>query len=115
MVAFTYGRWPFTRGSNCKTLTGKFWCFGLVVINGRWLLIQEVVVHGGLTVVYKNSGLVNFILDYCLHHTNEHVTTTVPLFSNPSENNSAVSPQPGFYTAPLVSLAARKSKQMKNF
>ena len=25
--------------------------------------------------------------DYCFHHTNEYVTTIVPLFSNPKNNS----------------------------
>ena len=44
MVAVAYRRWPFTRGSNWKALTGKI----LVIwIHG---LLTEVVTHGGLTV-----------------------------------------------------------------
>ena len=44
VVAVAYGRWSFTRGSNCKALTRKvlvFWTGGLL-----W----EVVAHGGSTV-----------------------------------------------------------------
>ena len=49
MVAVAYRRWSFTRGSNCKALTwNKFWCFGLVVVYGRWSL--KVVARGGSTV-----------------------------------------------------------------
>ena len=42
MVAVTYRRWSFTRGSNCKALTGKilvFWiggCLWEVVAYERW-------------------------------------------------------------------------------
>ena len=36
VVAVAYQRWSFTRGSN-RALTGKIWCFGLVVAyHGRW-------------------------------------------------------------------------------
>ena len=44
MVAVAHRRWPFTRGSNWKALTGK-----ILVIWIRGLL-TEVVTHGGLTV-----------------------------------------------------------------
>ena len=43
MVMVTYRRWSFTRGSNCKALTGKvlvFWIGGRVwdlVAYERWL------------------------------------------------------------------------------
>ena len=45
MVAVAHRRLSFTRGSNCKALTGKilvFWIGGPL-----W----EVVAHGGLTVL----------------------------------------------------------------
>ena len=45
MVAVAYRRWLFTRGSNCKALTGKILVFW---IGGR---LREVVAHGGSTVV----------------------------------------------------------------
>ena len=38
MVAVAYRRWSFTRGSNCKALTGKvlvFWIRGMVAYE-RW-------------------------------------------------------------------------------
>ena len=44
VVAVAYRRWSFTRGSNCKALTGKILVF---CISGR---LQELVVHGGSTV-----------------------------------------------------------------
>ena len=46
MVAVTYGKWSFTRGSNCKALTGK------VLVHEFWIggLLWEVVPHGGSTV-----------------------------------------------------------------
>ena len=46
MVAVAYWRWPFTRGSNCKALTGKvlvFWISGHlweVVAYKRWLHME---------------------------------------------------------------------------
>ena len=53
MVAVAYRRWSFTRGSNCKALTGEN--FGVL---DWWSLmggsrLREVVVHGGLTVAYE--------------------------------------------------------------
>ena len=47
MVAVAYRRWSFTRGSNCKALTGKVLVFW---IDGR---LREVVAHGGSTVQKK--------------------------------------------------------------
>ena len=44
MVALAYRRWLFTRGSNCKALTGKILVFW---IGGN---LWEVVAHGGSTV-----------------------------------------------------------------
>ena len=41
MVAVPYRRWSFTRGSNCKALTGRvlvFWIGGRL---GRWLLTRS--------------------------------------------------------------------------
>ena len=46
VVAVAYRRWSFTRGSNCKVLTGKvlvFWIGGRlweVVANERWLQME---------------------------------------------------------------------------
>ena len=46
VVAVTYRRWSFTRGSNCEALTGKilvFWiggCLWEVVAYGRWSLMR---------------------------------------------------------------------------
>ena len=31
VVLVAYERWLFTRGSNYRALTGKIWCFGLLV------------------------------------------------------------------------------------
>ena len=45
VVAVAYRRWLFTRGSNCKSLTGKVLVFW---IGGH---LWEVVAHGGSTVV----------------------------------------------------------------
>ena len=47
VVAVAYRRWSFTRGSNCKALTGKILVF---CIGGR---LQELVVHGG-SIVSRN-------------------------------------------------------------
>ena len=44
VVAVAYRRWSFTRGSNCKALTGKVLVFW---IGGR---LWEVVARGGSTV-----------------------------------------------------------------
>ena len=44
MVAVAYGRWSFTRGSNCKALTGKILVFWIV---GR---LRQVVAREGSTV-----------------------------------------------------------------
>ena len=46
VVAVAYKRWSFTRGSNCKALTGK------VLVHEFWIagLLWEVVPHGGSTV-----------------------------------------------------------------
>ena len=46
VVAVGYKRWSFTRGSNCKALTGK------VLVHEFWIggLLWEVVPHGGSTV-----------------------------------------------------------------
>ena len=44
-VAVAYRKWSFTRGSNCKALTGKILLFW---IGGR---LREVVAHGGSTVL----------------------------------------------------------------
>ena len=48
MVAAADRRWPFTRGSNCKALTGKILEF--------WLdsHLWEVVAHGG-SALLKSS------------------------------------------------------------
>ena len=40
VVAVAYRRWSFTRGSNCKALTGKILVFW---IGSRLLLLWEVV------------------------------------------------------------------------
>ena len=45
MVAIAYRRWSFTRGSNCKALTGKILVF---LIGSR---LRELVAHGGSTVL----------------------------------------------------------------
>ena len=45
VVAVAYRRWLFTRGSNCKSLTGKVLVFW---IGGH---LWEVVAHGASTVV----------------------------------------------------------------
>ena len=44
VVAVAYRRWSFTRGSNCKALTGRVLVFW---IGGR---LWEVVAHGASTV-----------------------------------------------------------------
>ena len=46
VIAVAYKRWSFTRGSNCKALTGK------VLVHEFWIdgLLWEVVPHGGSTV-----------------------------------------------------------------
>ena len=45
MVAVAYRRWLFTRGSNCKALTGEVLVFW---IGGH---LREEVTHGGSTVI----------------------------------------------------------------
>ena len=45
VVAVAYRRWSFTRGSNCKALTGKVLVFW---ISGH---LREEVAHGGSTVI----------------------------------------------------------------
>ena len=47
MVAVAYRRWSFTRGSNCKVLTGKIL---MLWIGGR---LREVVAYGGSTVYFE--------------------------------------------------------------
>ena len=42
MVLVAYGRWSFTRGSNCKALTG-FFDWRSLMGGGR---LREVVTHG---------------------------------------------------------------------
>ena len=56
MVAVAYMRWSFTRGSNCKALTGKIAVFR---IGGRlWEVVayEEVVAHGGSTVYARQRS-----------------------------------------------------------
>ena len=52
VVAVAYRRWYFTRGSNCKALTGKIVVFRIG--SHLWkviaLLITEMVAHGGSTL-----------------------------------------------------------------
>ena len=50
VVAVAYRRWSFTRGSNCKALTGKILVFW---IGGR---LWEVVAHGGSTVYARQRS-----------------------------------------------------------
>ena len=53
VVAVVYKRWSFTRGSNCKALTGKvlvheFWIGGLlreVVAYERWSHVEVRLYH----------------------------------------------------------------------
>ena len=40
MVAITYRRWSFTRGANCKALTGKILVFWRAVAYERWSHIE---------------------------------------------------------------------------
>ena len=53
MVAVSYKRWSFTRGSNCKAFRGEILVFW---ISGR---LREVVAHGGSTVCHllPSTGL----------------------------------------------------------
>ena len=61
VVAVAYRNWSFTRGSNCKALTGhKFWCFGLVVAYGRCMVAYEKWSH---MVVRLYSGLMQIKID----------------------------------------------------
>ena len=53
-------------------------------------------VFAAVPVVAKSGQSKTQMADYCFHHANENVTTIVPLFSNPKNNN----PQSSFYTAP---------------
>ena len=48
VVLLAYKSWSFTRSSDTRHKLGKFWCFGKVVIYGRWSLLWEVVAYGGL-------------------------------------------------------------------
>ena len=53
MVLVAYRRWSFTRGSNCKALTGK-----MLVSLDWWSLmgggrLREVIAHGGSSVLLK--------------------------------------------------------------
>ena len=49
MVAVAYGRCSFTRGSNCKALTGNILVFW---IGGR---LRKVVAPGASTVLQRHS------------------------------------------------------------
>ena len=57
MVAVAYRSGSFSRGSNCKSLTGKIWVFwiggSLSVIGGDRL--REVVTNGGSTVLFFDT------------------------------------------------------------
>ena len=46
VVAVAFKGWSFTRGSNCKALTGKVLVFWIAIGCHLW----EVVAHGGSTV-----------------------------------------------------------------
>ena len=51
MVTVAYKRWSFTRGCNCKALTGKvlvFWIIGRLCMEGGGL--REVVANRDSTV-----------------------------------------------------------------
>ena len=56
MVAVAYKRWSFTRGSNCKALTGN------VLVHEFWIsgLLWEVVSHGGSTVTINRRNTTHF-------------------------------------------------------
>ena len=58
VVVVAYRRWSFTRGSNCKALTGKMLVFW---IGGS---LREVVAHGGSTVMVNSCSM-----DKILHST----------------------------------------------
>ena len=46
MVAVAYRRWSFTRGSNCKVLTGK------ILMSWTGGHLREVVAHGSEVRLY---------------------------------------------------------------
>ena len=80
MVAVAYRRKSFTRGSNCKALTGKVLVFWM---SGR---LREVVAHGGSTVYINMLSVssddsiqrrhwqplsLHFLSAYCTHPTHD--------------------------------------------
>ena len=81
MVAVAYRRWLFTRGSNCKALTGKILVFW---IGGR---LREVVAHGGLTVVTCCSRN----MPACLR-SHENTKKKMPVFQASAKKTSLHQP-----------------------
>ena len=77
MVAVAYRRWSFTRGSNCKALTGKILVFW---IGGR---LREVVAHGGSTVVTYCSPNI----PACLR-SHENTKKKMPVFQASAKKTS---------------------------
>ena len=58
VVAVAFKRWSFTRGSNCKALTGKVLVFWIAIGCHLW----EVVAHGGSTVNSNNNIIIIIII-----------------------------------------------------
>ena len=55
MVAVTYRRWSFTRGSNCKALTGKILVFWIVTYG----CLPEVITHEGSLEIFFGGCKLN--------------------------------------------------------
>ena len=49
MVVVAFKRWSFTRGSNCKALTGKVLVFWIAIGGCLWEVVATA--HGGLMVI----------------------------------------------------------------
>ena len=81
MVAVAYRRWLFTRGYNCKALTGKILVFW---IGGR---LREVVAHGGSTVVTCCSRN----MPACLR-SHENTKKKMPVFQASAKKTSLHQP-----------------------
>ena len=52
VVAVAYRRWSFTRGSNCKALTGKILVFALAVAYKSWSYIEDRLYLGAWNRLY---------------------------------------------------------------
>ena len=58
VVAVAFKGWSFTRGSNCKALTGKVLVFWIAIGCHLW----EVVAHGGSKVNSNNNIIIIIII-----------------------------------------------------